>query len=161
MLNSVYGTQFLGIYGTAFRVDGLSTRSSWHYRFLRGWSVRTPQTRCGCVRLSASEVVSFLSETSNLHGMPVVVPELPAEQYVLPEALGRLYDCTVLSSDSLRPLADAWCKFATGNLLRVGNAVRPLRAAVDVQLLASAVVLQQQNDDDSRSGSSGPDDGSD
>ena len=97
----------------------------------------------------------------DLHGMPVVVPELPAEQYVLPEALGRLYDCTVLSSDSLRPLADAWCKFATGNLLRVGNAVRPLRAAVDVQLVASAVVLQQQNDDDSRSGSSGPDDGSD
>ena len=43
----------------------------------------------------------------NVRGMPAAVPELPDEQYSLPEAVGRLFDSTVLSSDALRPLADA------------------------------------------------------
>ena len=68
----------------------------------------------------------------NLRGMPAVVPVLPDAQYALPEALGRLFDRTVLSRDALRPLADVWCRLAEGNLLRAGAVVRPLRkAAVD------------------------------
>ena len=35
---------------------------------------------------------------------------LPEEQYALPEAVGRLFDSTILSKDALRPLADAWCR---------------------------------------------------
>ena len=90
----------------------------------------------------------------NLHGMPTAVPDLPPEQYALPEALGRLYDCTILSSDSLRPLADSWCSLARGNLLRAGATVRPLRAAADVLLQASSAIQQQQPEEvDSELGS--------
>ena len=50
------------------------------------------------------------------------LPVLPEEQYSLPEAVGRLFDSTILSNlnDALRPgpLADAWCRLAEGNLLR-------------------------------------------
>ena len=86
--------------------------------------------------------------------MPTAVPDLPPEQYALPEALGRLYDCTILSSDSLRPLADSWCSLARGNLLRAGATVRPLRAAADVLLQASSAIQQQQSEEfDSELGS--------
>ena len=44
----------------------------------------------------------------DLRGMPEVVPVLPDAQYSLPEAVGRLFDCTILSRDALRQLADAW-----------------------------------------------------
>jgi hypothetical protein len=67
----------------------------------------------------------------NVRGMPAAVPVLPEEQYSLPEAVGRLFDSTILSNDALRPLADAWCRLSEGNLLRAGATVRPLRAAVD------------------------------
>ena len=71
----------------------------------------------------------------DLRGMPESLPLLPAAQYSLPEAVGRLYDCTILSSDhdALRPLADAWCQLAMGNLLRVGSVVSPLRTAADAK----------------------------
>jgi len=92
----------------------------------------------------------------DLHGMPDKVPELPPAQYSLPEALGRLYDSTILSSDSLRPLGDYWCSFAIGKLLCAGAIIRPLRAATDT-LLQSPSVAQQQPavDDVSESGSIG------
>ena len=48
-----------------------------------------------------------LEQQCNVRGMPAAVPELPDEQYSLPEAVTRLFDSTVLSSDALRPLADA------------------------------------------------------
>ena len=72
----------------------------------------------------------------NLRGMPDGVPHLPDAQYSLPEAVGRLFDCTILSGDALRTLADMWCRLAMGNLLRAGAVVRPLRAAVNQRLSA-------------------------
>jgi len=72
----------------------------------------------------------------NLRGMPDNVPQLPDVQYSLPEAVGRLFDCTILSGDALRTLADMWCRLAMGNLLRAGAVVRPLRAAVNQRLSA-------------------------
>ena len=53
----------------------------------------------------------------DLHVMPVTAPVLPDEQYSLPEAVGCLFDSTVLSRDALRPLADSWCRLSEGNLL--------------------------------------------
>jgi hypothetical protein len=76
----------------------------------------------------------------NLRGMPDDVPQLPDAQYSLPEAVGRLFDCTVLASDALRPSADLWCRLAMGNLLRAGAVVRPLRAAASQQPSAAAGV---------------------
>ena len=69
----------------------------------------------------------------DLRGMPESVPVLPEVQYSLPEAVGRLYDNTILSSDALRPLADAWCQLAMRNLLRAGSVVSPLRTAADAR----------------------------
>ena len=69
----------------------------------------------------------------NLHGMPRAVPTLPDVQYSLPEAVGRLFDSTILSTDALRPLADDWCRLSEGNLLRAGALIRPLREAANVQ----------------------------
>ena len=42
----------------------------------------------------------------NLRGMPDALPQLPDAQYRLHETMGRLFGCTVLSSDALRPSAD-------------------------------------------------------
>jgi hypothetical protein len=70
----------------------------------------------------------------DLRGMPAAVPVLPDAQYSLPEAVGRLFDRTILSRDALRPLADAWCRLSVGNLLRAGAIVRPLRAAACARL---------------------------
>jgi hypothetical protein len=70
----------------------------------------------------------------DLRGMPTVVPVLSDAQYSLPEAVGRLFDCTILSRDALRPLADAWCRLSVGNLLRAGAIIRPLRAAACARL---------------------------
>ena len=61
----------------------------------------------------------------------VAIPELADALYALPEALGHLFDTTVLSNDALRPLADAWCDLSYSNLLRVGKAIRPLREAAN------------------------------
>jgi hypothetical protein len=60
-----------------------------------------------------------------------MIPELSDAHYALPEALGHLFDTTVLSNDVLRPLADAWCDLSYSNLLRVGKAIRPLREAAN------------------------------
>lgn len=57
---------------------------------------------------------------------PAEVPVLSDSQCVLPEAMGRLFDCTVLARDALRPLADLWCRHAKACLLRIGGVVRPL-----------------------------------
>jgi len=57
---------------------------------------------------------------------PAGVPELTDAQLRLPEAVGHLFDRTILASDALRPLADAWCRHAKACLLRVGRIVRPL-----------------------------------
>ena len=56
--------------------------------------------------------------------------QLPDAQYSHAEAVGRLFDCTILSGDALRTPADMWCRLAMGNLLRASAVVRPMRAAV-------------------------------
>ena len=61
-------------------------------------------------------------------------PVLPEAQYSLPRALGRLFDVTVLSSDSLRPLADDWCRHAVKGLRTAGRVVCPLRTAAEARL---------------------------
>jgi len=81
----------------------------------------------------------------NLHGMPARMPMLPDVQYLLPEAVGRLFDSTILSNDALRPLADDWCRISEGNLLRAGAAIRPLRVAANVR---RAIVGNTDDDDD-------------
>ena len=62
----------------------------------------------------------------DLYGMLAIVPVLPEEQqYLLPEAVGQLFDATtrILSNDSdaLRILADdcqcQWCRISEGNYL--------------------------------------------
>lgn len=88
----------------------------------------------------------------NLHGMPIAVPELPDAEYTLPVAMGRLFDSTILSNSALRPLADAWCKMATVNLLRAGAVVRPLRAAADA-LAAQRVGLSVSTGEDAETSS--------
>ena len=87
----------------------------------------------------------------NLRGMPESIPQLPDAQYKLPEAMGQLYDCTILSSNSLRPLADMWCSMAKDNLLRAGTVVRRLRTAADKRLITAASNINARagaNDDD-------------
>jgi hypothetical protein len=69
--------------------------------------------------------------TPDLRDMPLQLPDIPDLQYRLPELVGRLFDATVLSRDSLRPLAGAWCSMAQNALLRLGKIVRPLRVAAE------------------------------
>ena len=92
----------------------------------------------------------------DLHGMPAEVPVLPDEQYSLPEAVGRLFDRTILSRDALRPLADAWCRLSEGNLLRAGAAVRPLRAAAVARLALMGEDAPVDDDAGSAAGSIAP-----
>ena len=44
--------------------------------------------------------------------MPAIVPVLPDEQYSLPEAVGQLFDATILSNAAHRILADDWCRLS-------------------------------------------------
>ena len=88
--------------------------------------------------------------------MPAEVPVLPDEQYALPEAVGRLFDRTVLSRDALRPLADAWCRLSEGNLLRAGAVVRPLRAAAVARLALVGEDAPADDDVGSAAGSFAP-----
>ena len=67
----------------------------------------------------------------DLRDMPLMLPEIPDEQYRLPELVGRLFDATILSRSSLRPLAGTWCSAAQNCLLRLGKVVRPLRVAAE------------------------------
>jgi hypothetical protein len=94
----------------------------------------------------------------DLTGMPAELPDLPDEQYVPPELVGRLLDSViqVLSGDALRPLADEWCTFATRCLFRIAGVVCPLRVAVKTARAAAKVVsmLEGSADDFDRSTSS-------
>ena len=75
----------------------------------------------------------------NLRDMPILLPEIPDDQYRLPELVGRLFDVTVLSRDVLRPLADAWCSMALSCLTRAGKTVRPMRAAAEKRRAAALI----------------------
>ena len=80
----------------------------------------------------------------NLRDMPILLPEIPDDQYHLPELVGRLFDVTVLSRDVLRPLADAWCAMALSCLTRVGQTIRPMRAAAEKRRAAALIVNDAQ-----------------
>jgi hypothetical protein len=62
-------------------------------------------------------------------GMPTELPELPDDQYSLPELVGAMFDSTVLAGDAIRVVADTWCRHALDGLHRAGRVVRPLRDA--------------------------------
>ena len=53
-----------------------------------------------------------------------------------------LFDCTILASDALRPLADLWCHHAKTCLLRIGGVVRPLVAGAEAARLARSPGLR-------------------
>ena len=80
----------------------------------------------------------------NLRDMPILLPEIPGDQYHLPELVGRLFDVTVLSRDVLRPLADAWCSMALSCLTRVGQTIRPMRAAAEKRRAAALIANDAQ-----------------
>jgi hypothetical protein len=73
----------------------------------------------------------------DLTGMPAELPDLPDEQYVLPELVGRLFDSVILSEDALRPYSDEWCTFAIRCLFRMSRVLRPLRVAVETERAAA------------------------
>lgn len=67
----------------------------------------------------------------DMRDTPLMLSVISDLQYRLPELLGRLFDGTVLSRDSLHPLASSWCSVAQNCLLRLGKVVRPLRVAAE------------------------------
>ena len=72
--------------------------------------------------------VKGLQRDRDLAGMPALpLPVLPDAQFSLPQLVGEMYDCTILPGDAMRPLADAWCRFAESDLLRAGRSEWPLR----------------------------------
>ena len=73
----------------------------------------------------------------DLTAIPTEMPELPDAQFLLRECVGRIYDAVVLSGDALRPLADAWCRYAQRNLFRAAAVVRPLRLAAETARAAA------------------------
>ncbi len=76
-----------------------------------------------------------------LHVQPVTVDEsIPEACFSLPEAVGRLYDATILPPDALRPLADTWCRLSVKCLSELGAVIAPLRAAADAQIAAEQQV---------------------
>ena len=72
-------------------------------------------------------------------------PVLPEEQYSLPRALGHLFDVTKLSSDSLRPLADDWCRHAVKGLRTAGSVVCPLRTAAEARISSARAAARPAN----------------
>ena len=91
--------------------------------------------------LGFGELVVVSRRDMNLRDMPILLPEIPDDQYHLPELVGRLFDVTVLSRDVLRPLADAWCSMALSCLTRVGQTIRPMRAAAEKRRALAAALI--------------------
>ncbi len=63
--------------------------------------------------------------------MPLEAPALPEEQHRLPWLVGRMSDCTILSGNAPRPIADQWCRHAMNGLLRANRVVCLLREAAE------------------------------
>ena len=83
----------------------------------------------------------------DLSGMPALpLPVLSDAKFSLPELVGRMFDCTILSSDALRPLADSWCRFAERSLMRAGGVVRPLRVAAEIARAAAKAAAGPEAD---------------
>lgn len=91
--------------------------------------------------------VKGLFPERDLTGMPLLpLPVLPDSQFSLPELVGLMYDCTILPGDAMRPVADAWCRFAEYTLLRTGRVVRPLRVAVETARATARLVEAVEGD---------------
>ena len=91
--------------------------------------------------------------------MPTELPELPDNQYLLPELVGVMFDSTILAGDAIRLVADMWCRYALDGLfcegrmlwLLLGRVVRPLRnAAESVRAAARAAAALEEGDADER-----------
>ncbi len=82
------------------------------------------------------------------------LPPLPRilgiAEYALPELVGQMFDRTILAGDALRPIADAWCRFALDGLYRVGRVVRPLRDAAERSRAAARVAAALDGDSEDR-----------
>ena len=90
--------------------------------------------------------VKGVQRQRNLTGMPAI-PLLSDDQYLLPELVGTMFDCTVLAGDALRPVADAWCRHALDGLFRAGRVVRPLRDVAErARALARAAAALEDED---------------
>ena len=84
--------------------------------------------------------------------MPALpLPVLPDAQFSLPQLVGEMYDCTILPGDAMRPLADAWCRFAESNLLHAGRSVRPLRVAAETARAAVRAAAVNESAGDGQS----------
>ena len=76
--------------------------------------------------------VKGVQHERDLSGRPdLPLPELPDAQFSLPELVGQMFDSVILPGDAMRPVADGWCRFAEGQLFRLGRVVRPLRVAAE------------------------------
>ena len=83
--------------------------------------------------------------------MPTELPELPDNQYLLPELVGAMFDRTILAGDAIRLVADMWCRHALDGLFCVGRVVRPLRNAAErVRAAARAAAALEEGDADER-----------
>jgi hypothetical protein len=85
--------------------------------------------------------------------MTTELPELPDDQYSLPELVGAMFDSTVLAGDAMRVVADTWCRHALDGLHRAGRVVRPLRhgdAAERARAAARAAAALEEGDADER-----------
>jgi hypothetical protein len=78
-------------------------------------------------------------------------PELPGDQYSLPELVGAMFDSTVLAGDAIRVVADTWCRHALDGLHSAGRVWRPLRDAAErARAAARAAAALEEGDADER-----------
>jgi len=83
----------------------------------------------------------------DLSGSPdLPLPELLDAQFSLPELVGQMFDCVILPGDAMRPVADGWCRFAEGQLSRLGRVVRPLRVAAETVRAAARAAAGAEAD---------------
>jgi hypothetical protein len=67
-----------------------------------------------------------------------------------------MFDCTILAGDTLRPIADQWCRHAMNGLLQAGRVVCPLREleAAEKARAAARAAAELLIEGDGRSASS-------
>ena len=95
--------------------------------------------------------VKGVQRERDLTGMPTELPELPDDQYSLPELVGAMFDSTVLAGDAIRVVADTWCRHALDGLHRAGRVVRPLRDAAErTRAAARAAAALEEGDAEER-----------
>jgi hypothetical protein len=101
---------------------------------------------------SQNQRPSLLSSDSvPVSELPTELPELPDDQYSLPELVGAMFDSTILAGDAILVVADTWCRHALDGLHRAGRVVRPLRDAAErARAAARAAAALEEGDADER-----------